>query len=35
MGVERGRSPLAAHAIGGFGDPAHEIWWVAEAFPLL
>ena len=35
MGVGRERSLLAAHAICGFGDPAHAIWWVAEAFPLL
>ena len=34
-GVTRGRSPLSAHAICGFSDPAHALWWVAEAFPLL
>ena len=33
--VRRGRSPLAAHAICGFSDPAHALWWVPEAFPLL
>ena len=35
MGLGSGRSPLATHAIQGFSDPAHAIWWVAEAFPLL
>ena len=31
MGVGRGNSPLATHAIWGFSDPAHAIWWVAGA----
>ena len=34
-GVTRGLSPLAAQAICGFSDPAHALWCVAEAFPLL
>ena len=34
-GVRRGQSPLASHTICGFSDPAHTLWWVAEAFPLL
>ena len=33
--VRRGLCPLAAHAICGFSDPAHALWWVPEAFPLL
>ena len=32
IGVGRGCS---AHAIWGFSDPAHAIWWVAETSPLL
>ena len=27
--------PIAAHAILGFNDPAHTIWWVDETFLLL
>ena len=31
MVVQRGHSSLAAHAIWGFSDPVHAIWWVAGA----
>ena len=34
MGVWRGLCLLTAHAILGFSDPTHAIWWVAETFPL-
>ena len=35
MVVRRRHSPLTTHAIWQFSDPAHAIWWVPEALPLL